>query len=181
MSVSKAPAALGLLLLCAAVAVAEEATPIEPAALLQKLEGSDAQHMVEKLNDRQWNVILENIETGEKPWLDVAVSLHRRTDAGQSEMVTLAVGNALVKNPDGILRTAIGEMSVESVCGYPDMSDHRTDSQGKVVAYLDARIQALRKVDAKEVSGRREKCLETLQTVRRQVMSPSGPFGQRPR
>jgi hypothetical protein len=161
--------------------VGGESAPIEPTALLRKLEGSDGRHVVEKLNDNQWNFILKNIETGEKRWLDVAVSLHRRTDAGRSEMVALAVGNALVKNPSGVLHSAIGEISVESVCGYPDMSDHRTDSQQKVVGYLDARIQAAGKVDDKEVAGQRDKCLETLQSTRRQVMSANGPFGQRPR
>jgi hypothetical protein len=181
MLVSSRQATLGLFLLCTAVAVAGESTPIEPSALLHKLEGSDAQHVVEKLSDTQWNFILKNIETGEKPWLDVAVSLHRRTDAGESEMIALAVGNALVKNPFGVLRGAIGEMSADSVCGYPDMSDKRTDSQEKVTAYLDARIQAVGKVDAKDVAGQRDKCLQILQTTRQQVMSPNGPFGQRPK
>ncbi len=151
---------------------------MEPSVVLRNLQGNDAQSVVKKLTKAQWNFAIKSIETGETPWLEVAVSLHRFTDAGESEMLSLAVGSALVKNPVGVLRTTIGEMSVEGVCGYPDMSDHRTDTQEKVVAYLDARIQAVGKVATKDVAEQREKCLVTLQSTRREVMSPNGPFGQ---
>jgi hypothetical protein len=180
MSVNNYWAITCLTLLSAMVAIGGEPGAMDPRVLLRELQRNDAQAVVKKLNKAQWTFALKSIETGEAPWLDVAVSLHRLSDAGESEMLSLAVGAALAKNPLGVLRTTIGEMSVESVCGYPDMSDHRTDSQEKVVAYLDARIQAVDRVGASEVTGQREKCLETLQTTWREARSPNGPFG-RPR
>jgi hypothetical protein len=179
MSLSSYPASFGLILFALGVSTAGESNAIAPTVLLQKLQGDHAQSVVQRLNDAQWSFILKHIESGEKTWLDVAESLHERTDAGQSEMLSLAVGIALLENPSGALGTTVAGLPIEGVCGYPDMTDARTDSQAKVVAYLDARIQTLAKVTTKKGTEQRNKCVQILEATRTDVLSPNGPFSRR--
>lgn len=152
---------------------------LEPAALLQKINEKGPKPVLEELRGEKWRTVLKNIETGKKPWLEVATALHRATDGGFSTMLSLAAGVALAHSPQDVLLVTGAELSIEGVCGYPDMADARTNTQQKVVAYLDTRISAVNKLVGSEVVSLRNQCLQTLENTKREVMSPSGPFSQK--
>jgi hypothetical protein len=176
MSANRLSVVLGASILWMCLAAAAE--PLEPNTLLQQLQSTDAQAVVRKLTDAQWNFILNKVETGKRQWLTVAATLHRHTDAGESEMLTLAMGKALRRNPTEVLRIVTGEVTAKEICGYPDMTESDTNSKEKVAAYLDSRIAAVEAVSEKALIGRRNECLEIMRETRREVMSTSGPFSR---
>lgn len=153
-------------------------SPSTATSLLQKIKAEGARSVIEELEGEQWNIVLNNIETGEPYWLEIGTELHAVTDAGLSEMLTLSAGIALVHAPKEVLLTVVPEMPIDGVCGYPDMTDEKTDTQEEVAAYLDARIDSVNNISEKAVSSRRNLCLKTLEDTKREVLSPQGPFSR---
>jgi hypothetical protein len=151
---------------------------LDPAALLKEIRTNGAQQVATKLKDTEWPSLVQGVETGADPWLRVAVALHPATDAGLSESLVLAAGVALAWAPKEVLILGARELSVTGICGYPDMSDPRTDSQDKVVAYLNVRIDAVTKVSDAKAAPLRSACLSELNKTKADVTRPDGPFSR---
>jgi hypothetical protein len=149
----------------------------DPVAFLQRIQKDGAKAVVAQLNSAQWTAVLEGIESGRRDWLEVAVALHSATDAGPSEMLALAAGVALRRAPADVLDVVASELSVEGVCGLPDLTDPRTDTQVKATNFLDARLKAVRAATKLEKPALREQCIRSLEMARRDVAGPNGPFG----
>jgi len=153
-------------------------TSLDPVVLLKKIENEGPKPILDELNGKKWGVVIKGIETGSQPWLKVAVALHQVTDAGFSEMLSLAAGVALKNAPRDVLLITAQEFSVEGVCSYPDMTDARTNSQQKVVAYLNARIKAVTKLAGADVAPLRGQCLQSLEKTKEDIMGPNNPFSK---
>lgn len=151
--------------------------PLDPVVLLQRIKtmGADAVYNKE-LTGAKWTAFLKEVETGKKPWLEVAAAISSATDAGPSEMLFLSAGIALARSPREVLLITVPKMPIEGVCGYPDMTDAKTDTQQEVVAYLDARIKAVSKLAGSDIETLRAQCLQVLESTKREVQSPKGPF-----
>jgi hypothetical protein len=173
---------VGFCLLLSTVAFADgrKATdiPLKPLALLEQLDREGPASVAKRLSEKQWAIVIKNIETGRRPWIEIAKRLHTVSDAGTSEMLSLATGVALVHAPRDVLAIASVELTVAGVCGLPDMTDARTDTQRKVVAYLDARLKSVRGVKGKDTGSLRLQCLQALTNARDLTVSPTGPFSR---
>jgi hypothetical protein len=170
---------IGLLVVAIGIAKGAPSTngAPDPVAFLQKVQRDGAKAVVAQLNGAQWVAVLKGIESGSHEWLEVAVTLHGATDAGPSEMLTLAAGVALRRAPADVLDVVASELSVEGVCGLPDLTDSRTDTRDKAIKYLDARLKAVRAVTKLEKPALQEQCIRSLQMARHDVASSHGPFG----
>jgi hypothetical protein len=120
-----------------------------------------------------WVHVLSGVETGESDWLRVAVAIHPATDAGDSEMLSLAAGVALAKHPQAVLSIWGSHDGVQGICGYPDLAEPQTNTPQKAVAYIDTRIHAVGKVSGPLA----QECLKVLRRTRQEILSKDGPFG----
>jgi hypothetical protein len=168
-----------MLALALTVAKAHDQTPsnlpeLDPSQLLAQISKLGARRTLAIwLKDGTFDRVLDRVETGESDWLHVAVAIRRATDAGYSEMLSLSTGIALAKHPAEVLSIWVTHYGVEGTCGYPDISDPRTDSVKKAVAYVDARAQAVRDIH----TSLARKCLKNLELTRRGILTKGGPFG----
>jgi hypothetical protein len=148
----------------------------DPKQLLRQINAKGAKAVLDTLRRDQWSPILQRIETGDTAWLDVAVALDGTADADLAGSLTLAVGVALAKAPRKVLGILGGAMPVDAVCGFPDLGDPRTNTQKKVVHYLTARANAVRKLSSAPDPQVRTDCLAVLDRRLRDVTGPDGPF-----
>jgi hypothetical protein len=150
---------------------------LESSAVMKQIQERGAEQTARELwSSGRWNELIEKIETGEKRWLEVAKALRPGTDAGASEMLHLAAGVALVRSPREVLLLLGPGMSLEAVCGFPDMADNRYKTQKQTVQYLDARIEAVKKLSGPDIASLRDQCLVHLNNTKTEVLSPRGPF-----
>jgi hypothetical protein len=151
----------------------------DPKLLLRQIRISGPKAVLDTLRPEQWPLMLRRIENGEPAWLDVAVAFDGTADADLAGSLTLAVGVALAPAPRKVLGILGGGMPVDAVCGFPDLGDPRTNTQQKVVQYLDVRARAVRHLGS--AGGKidpqvRADCLAELERRRHDVLSPDGPF-----
>ncbi|HXN11350.1 MAG TPA: hypothetical protein VN859_08910 [Steroidobacteraceae bacterium] len=148
----------------------------DPKQLLRQIKASGPKAVLDTVRPEQWPPILKDIETGDTAWLDVAVALDGTADADLAGSLTLAVGVALAKAPRKVLGILDGAMPVDAVCGFPDLGDPRTNTQQKVLHYLNARESAVRKLSGAVDPQVRNDCLAVLDRRLRDVTGPDGPF-----
>jgi hypothetical protein len=148
----------------------------DPKLLLRQIKASGAKTVLDSVRPEQWAAMLKQIETGDTAWLDVAVAFDGTADADLAGSLTLAVGVALANAPRKVLSILGGAMPIEAVCGFPDLADPRTNTQAKVIHYLDARERAVRKLGGALDRQVRDDCLAVLDRRRGDVTGPDGPF-----
>jgi len=149
---------------------------LDPNTLASEIQTRGAKAVASKLSSQQWVDVVKGVETGTRPWLQVAKALHQVTDAGYSESLSLAAGVALARAPRDVLLITAQEFSIEALCGYPDMTDARTNTQAKVVGYLDARIVAVSELSNADVADLRTQCLDVLNKTKHDATRPDNPF-----
>lgn len=171
---------LAALALCACVVAAQkvEGPTLDPSEILTRIDKVGPRAAAGELGDKGWTAVLRNIEGGSETWIKVATALYAGTDAGLSEMLTTAMGRALAVAPREVLAIAGSTVPVEAICGYPDMTDPRTDSQGEVAEYLGERLKAVSRLSGDEGSSVRLQCLEVLRKTKDEVGGQGGPFKQ---
>jgi hypothetical protein len=177
-------AALGYVCLASVAATALPARGAAPATvrvpdpklLLRQIKANGAKAVLDGLRPEQWPPMITDIESGDPAWLDVAVALEGTADADLAGSLTLAVGVALAYAPRKVLSIVGDAMPVDAVCGFPDLGDPRTNTQQKVIRYLDARERAVRKLRGTSDQQVRDDCLAVLDRRRRDVTGPDGPF-----
>ena len=126
---------IALLFLLAASASASGATSITPNTISQQISTLGAKAALQAIYDNKttWAQLLAGIASGTKDWLLIADQLRRVSDAGTSEQLGLAVGEALERRPENVLSLGIAEFGVETVCGAPDVDDVRFDSYNLLI------------------------------------------------
>lgn len=111
-------------------------------------------------DEKKWYVLLRNIALGNEEWLKTAVNLKEGSAAGASEMLSLAVGEALQHNPENVFKFTLGNFKIYEICGGPDVDDIRYDSYELSIKAINKRIQ---KVSLVKNNNLRDKCNECLQ------------------
>jgi succinylarginine dihydrolase len=86
-----------------------------------------------------WSSVLENIASGSEMWLKVAVALHPDSDAALSEMLTIAVGEGLAREPENVFRVSLPEFELESICGSLDVDKSRYNSYERAIEAINMR------------------------------------------
>lgn len=109
----------------------------------------------------QWRAVLTGIATGSKWWLNAAVGLRSGSDAGASNQIDLAIGEALEHHPQWVLEVAVPAIGYKSICGGPDVDDARYNSFSLSMKAIEKRKSMLRAVSGVEAHSAGE-CLRNL-------------------
>ena len=145
------------------------------AAVRADINAIGAKAVVAKLwGGSGWDQLMANVRTGQSDWLKVAVEIYPGTDAGASETLALAVGEALVMHPREVLRIVAPAMGTEEICTGPDIDWYPV--KDKYVAALDQRIAAVSALQDESLSGVRASCLKSLADQKTYILSPKGPY-----
>ena len=120
-------------------------------------------------NQAAWGKLLANVGKGERAWLEVAEQLRRASDAGASEQLDLAIGEALVHNPEWVLKASQGGLDLRSVCSGPDVDDPRYDSYEAAIEAIRKREKAVRGVQTPALRDARKKCREALEEAAQSI------------
>ena len=142
-----------------------------PKAILDEISKRGARTIVSELYDHptEWNFVLQHIATGTKTWLKVAVVLHPDSDAGASEMLTLAVGEAIEIAPENVLRTALKEFQLQSICSGPDVDDARYNSYKLAITAIDRRQKRISAITDPKLKNVSNKCIQLLEESKSEV------------
>lgn len=116
-------------------------------------------------NHARWSELLHKVASGRKEWLEIANQLYRQSDAGATEELALAVGEALESNPSNVLRLSLPVFRM-APCEGPDIDDARYDSFDLSDAAIRRREDALLKVVEPELHPVRQKCIAALEASR---------------
>lgn len=120
-------------------------------------------------DEKKWISLLRNIASGDEKWLKVAVSLKEGSDAGSSEMLSLAVGEALEHNPENVFKFALDSFEINVICGDPDVDDKRYDSYKLSIEAINRRIQKVSSVNDKNLQPEYKKCLQHLSKAKNNI------------
>ena len=117
-------------------------------------------------SEEKWEQLLAGIATGTKEWLIIANQLHLASDAGASEQLCFAVGEALEHNPDNVLALSLSEFGVRSVCSGPDVDDQRFNSYKLSMSAIDLRLKMLRAIKDNTLRKSRDSCIAILEEAK---------------
>ncbi len=134
---------------------------LSAATILKEVSFRGAKKEVQRLysKDSLWQAVLKGIASGSEEWLTVAVSLKPSTDAGSSEALDLAIGEALEQNANLVLKR-FG--SSKSICGAPDIDDPKYDTYEKALSAVQLRIGKVQAINDVGIKFQRDSCLDSL-------------------
>lgn len=188
------------LLLCvgfvATSACAAQKHSLSPASLLQEIKTHGARKVVTRLSTEiespstaegfkqsstpLWDEVIEQIETGNSQWLDVAQALKPGTDVHLSESLNIALSIALPKAPSQVLRILGSDrrnFQVETICSALLIEP----SPGVQEALLQRSEAALRALRVPKLEDERQACLQHVQTSLRRLVQINEQEWQRRR
>jgi hypothetical protein len=120
-------------------------------------------------NKDQWVGLLAGIATGEPGWLNTAKQLRAVSDAGATEQIDLAAGEALEHRPADVLSLIVDDFGITHVCGGADVDDARFDSYESSMAAIQRREEMLRAVREDTLRQKRDACLAELDRAKADV------------
>lgn len=137
----------------------------EPTSILADVSNRGSRVVASELysDSKKWNFVLRNVAVGTEPWLKVAVALHPGADAGISEMLSLAVGEALENAPENVFRIALPEFQLKLICGAPDVDDNRYNSYERASQAIKRRQEKLSTLTDPEATKLGQQCTKTLE------------------
>ena len=142
----------------------KQLTAVAVRRLIQNLGAAAALQQMYN-NERSWERLLANIATGQSEWLEIANTLFLVSDAGASEQLELAVGEALEHRPQNVLRISVPALGI-GICGGPDVDDHRYDSYEFSMSAIKKRQKMLLTVDAQDLRASRTACIAELEKAK---------------
>jgi hypothetical protein len=96
----------------------------------------------------------------------VAKALKPVSDAGSSEAITLALGEALEHRPESVLVLASEGFDLAGICGGPDVDDGRYNSNALAQAAIDRRILRVKSVTRPDLQRSVAVCIASLDEAR---------------
>lgn len=141
---------------------------VTPIAIAKSIASSGARSTLERIyaNRSQWDAVLAGIATGSSEWLSVAKLLKPVSDAGSSEQITIALGEALEHEPERILALAGEGFSLSAICDAPDVDDGRYNSYDSAIAAIDRRILHLKAIAIPKFQQSATACVNTLSAAK---------------
>jgi hypothetical protein len=158
-------------LLCLALLTNSMAYGVPPTAreVLSQINARGPRAVLDDLWGRPgWDDLLTKVETGQEGWLKVATAIRPATDAGASEMLTLAVAAALYRNPRSTLKLGAPAFGVEAICG---ALDDEWETKQSAIAHLNGRIGAVNTISDQDITAIRDECLKHLLHAKQYVLS----------
>jgi hypothetical protein len=125
----------------------------------EEIRSAGAQATVRDLwrSQLKWNVLLQNIQSGDRTWLKVADDLKSGADGGQLETLRIAVSQSIQKDAGNFLAVAwpvFGDDTCHDLQIEPTAKQHNH--------FISATRQALSRVTEDNLRSRRYSCLRAL-------------------
>jgi hypothetical protein len=108
-----------------------------------------------------YDIVLEHVAEGSNGWLHVAAAIAPYTDATFSQGIRVAIADALVVNPSGVLKMIGTEEHFDEACGYPFVRQTETYMQH----HKREALAALNRVHQPALAGKKESCRKSLMDV----------------
>lgn len=108
-----------------------------------------------------YDIVLEHVAEGDNGWLHAAAEIAAYTDATFSQGIRVAIADALVVNPSGVLRMIGTEEHFDQACGYPFVRQTGSYMQH----HQREALTALKRVHQPALAGRKEQCRKQLMDV----------------
>lgn len=121
-----------------------------------------------------WDKFISCVQSGRSAWVDAGLAIRRFSDAGASEELDLALGEALGSSPDHILaKAALPDSGIELdwLCSGPDVDDPRFDSYALSMAEIERRLKALSQVKNQDLEPQVDACRADLEKSKQGVAS----------
>ena len=142
-----------------------------PESILHDIKSRGTRSVLKDLYDNEtvWRSIMQGIAFGNESWLKVAVALRPGSDAGASEMLALAIGEALEQNSYGVLALATQSFELSEICGGPDVDDIRYDSLEFATKAIELRIAKVASIKDSSLLTVAKMCLRYLENSKKDV------------
>lgn len=143
----------------------------KPEIIISEIKSHGARTMVLELT-KDWNVwdsICDKIASGDSAWLKAAAKLQEGTDAGASETLDLALGEALEHDPKNVFKIVGRTLDLESICRAPDVDNARYNSYDLSMKAINLRINKVAAVKDLSLQNMRRKCLQYLEESKKGV------------
>ncbi len=108
-----------------------------------------------------YDIVLEHVAEGDNGWLHAAAEIAPYTDATFSQGLRVAIADALVVNPTGVLKMIGTEAHFDQACGYPYVQQTGTYMQ----RHQREALTALKRVHQPALADRKEQCRKQLMDV----------------
>jgi hypothetical protein len=108
-----------------------------------------------------YDIVLEHVAEGSNGWLHAVAAIAPYTDATFSEGIRVAIADALVVNPTGVLKMIGTEEHFDEACGYPFV--RQTDTY--MLQHKREALAALKQVHQPSLAAKKEKCRKRLMDV----------------
>jgi hypothetical protein len=117
-----------------------------------------------------YDIVLEHVAEGGLGWLQAAAEIAPYTDATFSQGIRVAIAEALVVNPTGVLKMIGSEEHFNQACGYPYV--RQTDTY--MLRHKREALAALTRVHQPALAAKKEQCRKELMDVPTATASDNG-------
>lgn len=108
-----------------------------------------------------YDIVLEHVAEGSNGWLHVAAEIAPFTDTTFSQGIRVAIADALIVNPTGVLKMIGTEEHFDQACGYPFVRQTET----YMLQHKREALAALKKVQQPALASKKESCRKHLMDV----------------
>jgi hypothetical protein len=108
-----------------------------------------------------YDIVLEHVAEGSNGWLHAAAEIAPFTDATFSQGIRVAIADALVVNPTGVLKMIGTEEHFDAACGYPFVRQTET----YMLQHKREALAALKNVRQPALASKKESCRKRLMDV----------------
>lgn len=117
-----------------------------------------------------YDIVLEHVAEGSSDWLHVVAQIAPYTDATFSQGIRVAIADALVVNPTGVLKMIGTEEHFDQACGYPFVRQTET----YMLQHRREALAALNQVHQPALAVKKENCRKGLMDVPTTTASDAG-------
>ena len=108
-----------------------------------------------------YDIVLEHVAEGSNGWLHAAAEIAPFTDTTFSQGIRVAIADALIVNPAGVLKMIGTEEHFDEACGYPFVRQTET----YMLQHKREALAALKKVQQPALASKKESCRKRLMDV----------------
>ena len=150
-----------------------------PGAPRRLLEPSEIRSLIDNLGPAEaakrlrgdrftWAVLEKGIASGHREWLALAAALHPGAGAGAADSLHIALGAALARKPEAVLRLLGPQLDIGAICSALPGEGPEAESLEAARSLIDGRIRAVRSVRTRRLAVVKQACLVELEATRRQ-------------
>jgi hypothetical protein len=117
-----------------------------------------------------YDIVLEHVAEGSNGWLKAAAEIGPYTDTTFSQGIRVAIADALVVNPVGVLKMIGTEEHFDEACGYPFVRQ----TEKYMEQHKREALSALGRVHQPSLAGKKESCRKKLMDMPTTTASDTG-------